>query len=322
MGLLWVSRGVIRRAVRGMSSGNTLDEDNSGNAPFDSTAVIDSNDLDALPYDRLLKYAERTAKEMSAERGNIPLNTTKTCSRKSARWLGWRLNGRSTRAIRLNQHPPGPRNRSRWCFEAQSFPEVRMPIYYACESEEQAKEKCLKMRGLYVGRSRYSALYTWQAFSGACITTFTRPTVTGLDRFMVVYNEEAGAFESIAIESDSSMRDHLIVGGDPDAPVELRARYSHYLDEREEARHKAKRLLLCKVRSLDEARLRKIKGKTVQVIAGTTIKHGTKGRVFWVGFGEKGDPRVGFYDVDGNRRWTALQNIQEVQYLPLLEQAS
>ncbi len=59
--------------VRVMSGGNTLDEYNSGNAPFDSTAVIDRNDSAALPYDRLLKYAERTAKEMSTERGNIPI---------------------------------------------------------------------------------------------------------------------------------------------------------------------------------------------------------------------------------------------------------
>lgn len=59
--------------VRVMSGGNTLDEYNSGNAPFDSTTVIDRNDPDALSYGRLLKYAERTAKEMSVERGNISI---------------------------------------------------------------------------------------------------------------------------------------------------------------------------------------------------------------------------------------------------------
>lgn len=196
-----------------------------------------------------------------------------------------------------------------------------MPIYFACESEEQAKEACLKSGGFYTGRSRFG-LYCWQTFTGACITTFVRSTATGMERFIVVYNEDSGVFESIAIESASPTRDHFVIGGDPDAGVDLRTQYSRYLYEREEAKRNAKDLHLCKVRSLDESRLRKIKGKSIEVVAGTTIKHGTKGDVFWIGYGANGAPRVGFVNSKGQRLWTALRNVEEVQYLPLLEQAS
>lgn len=196
-----------------------------------------------------------------------------------------------------------------------------MPIYYACESEEQAKETCLKSRGLYTGHSRFG-LYGWQTFTGACITTFVRSTATGMNLFMVVFNECAGVFDSIAIDSKSTSRDRFVVGGEPDAAEELRKQYSRYLYEREEAKRNAKDLHLCKVRSVDDARLRKIKGKSIEVVAGTTIKHGTNGYVFWIGHGANGAPRVGFVDAKGQRLWTALQNVEEVQYLPLLEQAS
>ncbi len=198
-----------------------------------------------------------------------------------------------------------------------------MPIYYACESEEQAKEECLKMGGLYTGRSALcSGSYTWQTFTKFCITSFCRIDDAGIRRFMVVYNDRSAAFECIAIGGDSPVPQSFVTGSCEDAPADLRSRYSQFRYDREESRRKAKSLLLVKAKATDESRLRKVKGKTIQVISGTTIKHGTQGRVFWVGFGEKGDPRVGFTDKEGNRRWTALKNVCEAQEFPLLELAS
>jgi transcription elongation factor Elf1 len=55
--------------VRVMKGNNTIDEYNGGNAPFDSTSVINRTDSDAIEYKRLLDYAERTAKEMAEEYG-------------------------------------------------------------------------------------------------------------------------------------------------------------------------------------------------------------------------------------------------------------
>lgn len=198
-----------------------------------------------------------------------------------------------------------------------------MPIYYACESEEQAKEVCLSMGGQYTGRSnRILGRYTWKTFDGACITSFVRPTTAGADRFMVVYNERTDSFETIAIGGDSPTPNRFVTGGDTDAPADMRTRYARYQYERESARFNAKRLLLSKARCIDEARLRRLRGKLVKVIAGTTIRHGTTGSVFWVGFGQKGDARVGFYDANGNRRWTSLKNVCEVQEMPLFAKAS
>lgn len=198
-----------------------------------------------------------------------------------------------------------------------------MPIYYACESEEQAKEVCLSMGGQYTGRSNLiTGRFTWKAFTGACITSFVRPTAAGADHFMMVYDERTDSFEAIAIGGESPAPDLFVTGGTPDASDELRTRYARYQYEREAARFNAKHLHLSKALCIDKARLRRLKGKMVKVVAGTTIKHGTTGCIFWVGFGEKGDARVGFYDAKGNRRWTGLKNVCEVQEMPLFAKAS
>lgn len=109
-----------------------------------------------------------------------------------------------------------------------------------------------------------------------------------------------------------------MTGGTEDAPAELHASYAQYRYTREEAKRQAKDMHVRKAQSMKEARLRKIKSKMVAVIAGTTIKHGTTGRVFWTGYGEKGDARVGFTDDTGTRHWTSLENVCEVNDLPLL----
>jgi hypothetical protein len=195
-----------------------------------------------------------------------------------------------------------------------------MPIFYACESEEQAKELCAKNGGQYTGR--FALNFTWQAYTGTCIASYTRANATGFDRLMVVYDQHSETYEHIVIAGEATAHNHFVVGGREDAPDDLRSRYFNYLRERKEARSKAKSMHLTKEKSCDNTRLRKIKGKTVVVIAGTTIKHGTTGRVAWVGFGENGAPRVGFDDEEGKRRWTELGNVCEFKPLPLLEQAS
>lgn len=198
-----------------------------------------------------------------------------------------------------------------------------MPIFYACDSEEQAKELCAKSGGLYTGCSAlYSGKFTWQAHTGTCIASFTRANATDFDRLMVVYNQQSEAYEFIPIDGEAAVLNPFVVGGREDAPADLRSRYSNYLDERKEARRKDNSLLRNKAKSNDSARLRKIKGKMVTVIAGTTIKHGTTGRVVRTGFGEKGDPRVGFDDAEGKSHWIGLSNVREVQNLSLFEQAS
>ena len=69
-------------------------------------------------------------------------------------------------------------------------------------------------------------------------------------------------------------------------------------------------------------------GKTVTVVKGRKVPHGTTGNVFWMGskcYGPYGDPwgiytaiRVGIKDKDGNVYWTGLDNIQLApEQLPL-----
>jgi hypothetical protein len=197
-----------------------------------------------------------------------------------------------------------------------------MPIYYACDSEEQAKELCSQMNGQYMGCSAlYGGRFTWHTHTGCCITSFVTPSATGFDRFMVVYNQEAEAFERIAIDGDAAAHGQFFIGGALDASAELRTRYTRNRYEHEDARSKAKELLLNKARSIDKSRLRKIKSKMVVVVDGKIIKQGTSGRVFWTGYGERGEARIGFNDVNGQSHFIALKNVCEANDLPLLPQA-
>jgi hypothetical protein len=201
--------------------------------------------------------------------------------------------------------------------------EVRMPIFYACDSEEQAKYLCAKVGGQYTGRSAlYSGKYIWQAHTGTCVASFAQSNGTEFNRVMVVYNSQHEVYEFITIAGEAAAIDPFVIGGRGDASDELRSKYANYLRERVEARSKENSMHLARSKSNGTARLRRIKGKTVTVIAGTTIKHGTTGRVVRTGFGAKGDPRVGLEDVEGKLHWIGLSNVREVQNLSLFERAS
>jgi hypothetical protein len=144
----------------------------------------------------------------------------------------------------------------------------------------------------------------------------------GFDRFMVVYNADSESFETIQIEGAPPEGDCFVIGGDPDAPSDLLARYSRFRFEIEEDRRMKKSVQAQAMRSNNTVRLRHIRNKTVVVVAGKTIKHGTKGEVFWTGYSEHGVPRVGFRDAEGKRRYIDLDNVREAHFYPLLEQAS
>jgi hypothetical protein len=59
--------------VRVMKGNNTIDEYNGGNSPYDSTSEFNRTENDAIEYQRLLEFAETTAKEM-AEQYGVPEN--------------------------------------------------------------------------------------------------------------------------------------------------------------------------------------------------------------------------------------------------------
>jgi len=60
-------------SVRVMRGGDTIDEYNGGNSPYDSVSEFSRTENDVIEYKRLLEFAEQTAKEM-AEQYGVPEN--------------------------------------------------------------------------------------------------------------------------------------------------------------------------------------------------------------------------------------------------------
>jgi len=199
-----------------------------------------------------------------------------------------------------------------------------MPIYYACDSEEQAKELCLTANGEYFGVTAAPPIrFAWRTYADLCVGSFTRASKSGdLDRVMVVYNQAAETFMDVIYGSVSGVLNSFVVGGTEDAPAELRARYSQFRDQMAELKRQAREMARRKVRFTSDSRLRCLKGKTVEVTAGTTIRHGTVGDVFWTGYGEHGDSRIGLKGADGVRHWISLDNVRELKEFPLFAKAS
>jgi hypothetical protein len=199
-----------------------------------------------------------------------------------------------------------------------------MPIHYACDSEERAKELSLAANGEYFGATAAGPTrFRWRTHTGLCVSSFSRASTSGdFERVMVVYNEAAETFGEIVFGSVSGVPSSFAVGGAEDAPATIRARYSQFRDQMAEAKRQAKGLAGRKVWAASDSRLRRLKGKPVEVIGGTAIRHGTAGDVFWTGYGEKGAPRIGFKGTDGVCHWINLDNVRELKEYPLFAKAS
>jgi hypothetical protein len=198
-----------------------------------------------------------------------------------------------------------------------------MPIYYACADEARAKELCASTGGEYLGEVNGAhETFMWRSHVGLCVHTFVRYTrINSCDRLMVVYKPEQDTFGEVLCDTDASSQHTFAISSLVDAPPEIKVKYNAYLYFREQHALETKQMRFHKQKQSNDARMRTLKGKMVEVVAGRTIPKGTVGKCIWAGDGKTG-PRVGIKAPDGQVLWTSADNVRLHDDRPLLAMAS
>lgn len=172
-----------------------------------------------------------------------------------------------------------------------------MPII-RMTSKENAPEGAINLRQL----EDHENLWLYDTHHGLCISEYERNGYNDSDFYMVVWNEEKQAPESLEFASTRGWS-YPCYGSKPDATPEIMAKYQAW--EAEQARKYRERM------AAEEA-ARPERGKTLKVVRGRKVPQGTVGACIWVGEGRWGK-RVGIKDESGAVHWTAITNVEVVQ---------
>jgi hypothetical protein len=145
------------------------------------------------------------------------------------------------------------------------------------------------------------SLFTYETHNGLCLENRERNGYDDSDFYMIVWNPEKKAPESIEYASTRGWS-YPCYGSYVDASPEVKEAYAEYVAaaERKAAAERAER-------EMKEVR----KGKMVKVVRGRKVPVGTSGVCFWRGDSKFGE-RVGLKDSAGTVHWTALSNVEVV----------
>ena len=175
-----------------------------------------------------------------------------------------------------------------------------MPIIHMTSRPEDAPAGAVNLRKLeeYSGQ-KLDNLWLYETHHGLCISDYERNGYNDSDWYMVVWNHEKQAPESIEFASTRGWS-YPCYGSRPDATPEVIALYAAYQAEAERKYREE--------RERAEA-ARPARGKVLKVVRGRKVSIGTMGTCFWVGDSRWGK-RVGIKDAAGTVHWTAISNVE------------
>jgi hypothetical protein len=144
--------------------------------------------------------------------------------------------------------------------------------------------------------------WEYETHKGLCLREYERNGYHDSDFYMVVWNDEKNAPESIEFATTRAGCGAAF-GSHPDATPEVKAKYEAYQQEQARRAEEERQSFLAAQPG---------KGKTLKVVRGRKVPIGTIGVCFWLGRREYG-VRVGIKDQAGNVHWTAATNVEVVQ---------
>lgn len=143
--------------------------------------------------------------------------------------------------------------------------------------------------------------WTYETHHGLCIQEREHNGYDDSDFYMLVWNPETNLPESICFASTRGWS-YPCYASHVDATPEIQAKYDAYRKE-----------LAVKYEQERQAAIARTpaKGKTLKVVHGRKIPHGTVGLCFWAGKTQFGT-RVGLKTESGETLWTAIDNVEVV----------
>jgi hypothetical protein len=144
-------------------------------------------------------------------------------------------------------------------------------------------------------------IWTYETHNGLCIHERETNGYNDSDFHMLVWNPDTNKPESIEFASTRGWS-YPCYASHPDATADVLAKYEAYNQEVRRQNDLARTAMLARIPE---------KGKTIKVVKGRKVSHGTVGVCIWRGRTQYGE-RVGLKDSNGQVFWTASSNVEVV----------